>query len=127
MTNLQTALTFTLHEEGGLVDNPADPGGRTNHGITQATYNRYRNSLSLQAGDVADISDYDVEAIYSEMYWTPAHCPDLRLKLAVCHFDWAVNHGVTGAVLTLQTALGVTADGYLGHKARRRLRGKMRT
>ena len=30
-------LAFTLREEGGYVDDPADPGGATNMGITLAT------------------------------------------------------------------------------------------
>ena len=30
-----TCLTFTLAQEGGYVDDPADPGGATNRGITR--------------------------------------------------------------------------------------------
>ena len=33
MADFQLALAFTLKQEGGLVDNPADPGGLTNYGI----------------------------------------------------------------------------------------------
>ncbi len=31
----EKALQFTLKWEGGYVDDPADPGGETNYGITE--------------------------------------------------------------------------------------------
>jgi lysozyme family protein len=34
-------LAFTLKTEGGYVDNPADPGGATNMGITLATLRQW--------------------------------------------------------------------------------------
>ena len=114
MSALNAALRFTLAREGGYVDIPADSGGATDHGITQATYDDYRESLKLPPQDVQLITDADVDTIYTNMYWTPAKCPFLTDALAVCHFDWAVNHGVTGALETLQSVLGVAADGVFG-------------
>ena len=38
------ALPRILVYEGGKVDNPRDPGGRTNKGVTQATFNSYLRS-----------------------------------------------------------------------------------
>lgn len=112
--SIEQALTFTLHWEGGFSSNPADHGGDTMEGITQDTYNSYRKSLSLPPKSVEQITDYEVSDIYTEMYWQPAHCADLPLKLSVVHFDWCVNHGVTGAIKTLQAAVGVTPDGVYG-------------
>ncbi|MHB8406304.1 MAG: glycoside hydrolase family 108 protein [Gammaproteobacteria bacterium] len=114
MTPFQTALFFVLREEGGYVDNPADHGGPTNQGITQATYDSYRRSTGKSAETVALIAPPEVLDIYSEMYWLPAHCQALPLTLAVCHFDWTVNHGVTGAIRTLQQVLSVEEDGVFG-------------
>ena len=114
--SLDIALKFTIAEEGGYVNNPHDSGGATNHGITQATYDAYRASLKLASQDVALITDADVRAIYGEMYWIPAKCPIMHTPLDICHFDWAVNHGVNGAIKTLQTVLGVEADGVFGGK-----------
>lgn len=112
--SIADALSFTLHWEGGFVDNVNDHGGATNEGITQSTYDSYRKSLSLPPKDVEQITDYEVSDIYNEMYWKPAHCDDLPLKLSVVHFDWCVNHGVNGAIKTLQAAAGVAADGVYG-------------
>ena len=34
-------VTFTPREEGGYVDDPSDPGGATNMGVTLATYRQW--------------------------------------------------------------------------------------
>ena len=111
---LTTALQFTLEEEGGYADNPADHGGATNHGVTQATYDAWRDSHKQPRQSVQSISDAEVQSLYALMYWTPGHCDDLSRALSVCHFDWCVNHGVKGAMVTLQQALKVNADGIFG-------------
>ena len=112
--SLQSSLAFTLPAEGGFVDNPLDSGGATMHGVTQTVYDRYRLSIGELNQSVRLISDDEVQHIYSEMYWTPAHCPDLSERVGICHFDWAVNHGVSGAIETLQGVIGVTQDGIFG-------------
>jgi len=104
--SLQQALTFTLCEEGGYVANPSDGGGATCHGVTQRTYDTYRQAKNVSSQSVADIQDQEVRDIYRHMYWEPAGCDELPAGLDVCHFDWAVNHGVAGAKTTLQQAAG---------------------
>ncbi len=111
---IQTALAFTLPQEGGFVDNPDDHGGPTNHGITQAVYDRYRRSRDELNQSVQLISDAEIQDIYLSLYWYPAYCSELTEKVGVCHFDWAVNHGVVGAIKTLQFVAGVAQDGIFG-------------
>ena len=108
------ALQFTLPAEGGKVDNPVDPGGRTNKGIIQSVYNSYRLRKNLPQADVFDISDQEVADIYFNNYWKPAQCDRMVLPLAIVQFDTAVNFGVGGAVQFLQEALGLPADGAFG-------------
>ena len=109
-----TALGFTLPAEGGQVDNPLDLGGRTNKGIIQSVYNAYRLSKNLPQADVFTITDQEVTAIYFNNYWKPALCEIMVLPLAVVQFDTAVNFGVGGAVMFLQEALSLAADGAFG-------------
>lgn len=108
------ALAFTLKEEGGYVDDPRDRGGATNQGVTQATYDRYRRGKGLTPRDVRGMDSDEVADLYQSLFWSPAHCDALARPLSICHFDWAVNHGVPGALRTLQGALGVAADGVFG-------------
>ena len=108
------ALKFTLFAEGGYSDNPADSGGPTNYGITQATWDEYTAAQGLAPSPVAGITLADAEAIYQANYWDAGFCGQLPEKLGICHFDWCVNHGVYGAALTLQAALGVYQDGIIG-------------
>lgn len=117
--SLSQALAFALKEEGGYVDDPDDHGGATNHGVTQDTYDHYRMNHGLQIKDVHEIADHEVADIYESMYWIPAHCAELPPKLGICHFDWAVNHGVHGAIETLQESVYVPADGVFGPQTRK--------
>jgi Glycosyl hydrolase 108/Peptidase_C39 like family/Predicted Peptidoglycan domain len=111
----QKALTFTLKWEGGKVDNPHDPGGRTNMGITQATYERYLRRQKRVIKDVYNITEAEVAEIYKIDYWNPARCQQMTPALAISMFDTCVNFGVGGAVMFLQEALKLPEpDGILG-------------
>lgn len=116
------AMAFTLREEGGFVDDPADHGGRTNKGITQAAYDNFRIGLGLKPADVKDVTD-EMAAQFYQGVWTSGHCDDMSLGLACAHFDWTVNHGlgryhVPGSIETLQETLMVQADGVYGSRTR---------
>ena len=49
-------LGFTLAQEGGYVDDPADPGGATNMGITLATLRHWDHDPALGPVDVRDMT-----------------------------------------------------------------------
>lgn len=114
MDSFQSALKFVLQWEGGYVNHPADPGGETNFGVTHATYTQYRKSRQKAPQSVRLISKAEVEDIYRANYWVRAGCEALPSKLALVHFDWAVNHGVVGATKTLQRIVGSAPDGIFG-------------
>ncbi|MEW6492094.1 MAG: S8 family serine peptidase [Cyanobacteriota bacterium] len=98
------ALAFVLRWEGGYSNHPSDPGGATNKGITQNTYNAYRTSKGLAAQDVRLITQQEVEDIYFTRYWKASGSDQLTSRLAMVHFDTAVNMGVGGASSLLQQA-----------------------
>jgi lysozyme family protein len=107
------ALRFSLGWEGKFVHHPNDPGGATNYGVTQATYNAYRQRIARDVRSVRAISQMEVEDIYYTMYWQTARCHILPRSLAICHFDAAVNHGPTQALRFLQGALDLPITGKL--------------
>lgn len=120
-TAFNSALNFVLRWEGGYVNHPADPGGATNFGVTQVTYNQYRTTKKLSLQSVKSISALEVQDIYASNYWLKAGCDSLPSKLALCHFDWAVNHGTTGAIKTLQQVANAPPDGILGPQTKKAL------
>jgi lysozyme family protein len=109
-----TSLPFILRWEGGFVDHPADPGGRTNRGVTQRVYDAWRKRQGMSQRDVKLIDDAEVGAIYEADYWLPPRCDLLESQLDLVQFDTAVNMGVGRAVRFLQTAVGCGSDGDFG-------------
>ncbi len=114
LDNLTVALTFTLKWEGGFVDNPLDPGGATNKGVTQSVYNAYRTSKGIGTQSVKLITDAEVHDLYETRYWNPSKAELMTLPLGVAQFDTAVLFGVNGAIKFLQQALNIEADGIFG-------------
>jgi lysozyme family protein len=115
--SFEDALQFVLHEEGGFVNNPDDPGGATNHGITQATYDRHRANRGVPSAPVSTITAAEVSEIYRAQYWNACRCADIEpldARLALIVFETAVNSGVGQASKILQRLLQVTPDGQIG-------------
>lgn len=99
------AFHLLIGHEGGYVNNPNDPGGETNYGISKRQYPHL---------DIKALTLNEARAIYHRDYWVPCMAevfPDpLRFQL----FDTAVNSGPRQAVVLLQRALGVDDDGVAG-------------
>jgi lysozyme family protein len=112
--NTESLLDDILRREGGFVDHPADRGGPTNFGITQATLAVWRER-AVSAEEVRTLSADEARAIYRELYlrgpgFDRIECDALRALLLDC----AVNHGTGRAARWLQQAAGVTVDGRVG-------------
>jgi len=116
----ERALAHVLELEGGYAEDPHDPGGPTNFGITLATYARDKGirltaeTLGQLKAELRAIPRSSVARIYRERYWLAASCPELPVPLALFHFDAAVNHGPAGAARMLQQAVGASVDGEVG-------------
>src|SRR5690625_6246703 len=74
IVTFEAALPTILRHEGGYVDHPQDPGGATNYGITQTTYDGWRGVPRVASRPVRLITQEEVRAIYLERYWRPARC-----------------------------------------------------
>ena len=112
--NFDDALAAVLIHEGGYVNDPRDPGGATNKGVTQAVYDDWRQGHHLPAQSVKGIAPVEVTAIYKHRYWDALKGDSLPTGLDYCLFDFAVNSGVSRAARYFQRSAGVTEDGQIG-------------
>lgn len=105
--DFRSCLDFVLEFEGGYSNDPADPGGATNFGITQGEYNVWLKNHGQSAKSVRDITKPEVETIYIEKYWMPSRAKWLEQPLDLIIFDTAVNFGVGRSTEFLAIALGL--------------------
>lgn len=110
-------MAFVLEYEGGKVDHPKDPGGRTNQGVTQRTYDVYRRRKGLAKGDVYLMADAERDEIYRRDYWAPIGGDGLEEGVDLAAFDLAVNSGVSRAKSYLMKArvAASTSEGIARH------------
>ena len=107
--NYDKCLETILHNEGGYVNHPEDPGGETNLGVTKRVYQEWGGTK-----DMKDLTFDDVAPIYKKNYWDKMKCDDLPSGLDLCVFDFGVNAGPGRAAKYLQTLIGTVADGGIG-------------
>ena len=113
--NYDRCMRYVLKFEGGKVDDPQDPGGRTNQGVIQRVYDGWRERNGLPRQDVYDMLDDERDEIYREGYWNQVRGDQLPPGIDVVVFDGAVNSGPHQSIKWLQRALGVTRiDGVVG-------------
>ena len=111
--NFEQCLALVLKAEGGFVDNPKDPGGMTNLGVTKATWEAYVKHPVDEAA-MRSLGPMDVAPLYQSRYWNVARCDELPSGVDYVVFDCAVNSGVSQAVKFIQRALNVVVDGIIG-------------
>lgn len=111
--NFEAALAIVLAEEGGYVDHPADPGGATKMGVTQATLSAWRG-YGVSKAEVKSLTRTEAAAIYRARYWDAVRGDELPAGLDLALFDCAVNSGPSRSVKLFQRALGLPEDGVIG-------------
>lgn len=111
--NFKTALQALLKHEGGFVNNPKDPGGMTNLGVTKAVWEDYLGHPVSEA-DMRSLTAEKVSPMYKQKYWDASKCNALPSGIDYLVFDFAVNAGVGRSIKTLQKALSVPEDGLIG-------------
>lgn len=104
MAEFSPALDFTLPHEGGFSNHPADKGGATNYGITEATARR-----NGYTGDMRNLPLELAASIYENEYW-PGLEQVMNQAVASKIFDLRVNFGVAGGNRIAQTAANVLVD-----------------
>jgi lysozyme family protein len=89
----------------GYTNDPHDRGGETKYGVAKSA----NPDINIAALDWDGAKD-----IYYNRYWLKAKCDEMPPRVAVLHFDSAVNHGVGRAAKFLQASVGALADGTIG-------------
>lgn len=112
--NFDDSFTKLIGNEGGYVNNPADPGGETKFGISKRSY---------PGEDIANMTLERAKEIYRRDYWGPAGCDTVPEALKFDLFDTAVNAGVKTAIKFLQQGAGADADGVLGSQTMMAVQG----
>lgn len=120
MAEFAPAMAVVLEHEGGFSNDPVDPGGATNFGITAATLGDYRGlGHPASPDEVRALTLDEASQIYFARYWKAAYGWLSDQTIATKTFDLAVNAGEHTAGLVLQRALGaagwpVVVDGAIG-------------
>lgn len=111
-----TKITFDvafdrlLGHEGGYVNDPKDPGGETNWGISKRSYPKL---------DIKNLSRDAAKAIYRNDFWNAVGGDNLPGSVVYQLFDFAVNSGIATAIRYFQRAIGVADDGHWGPMSQR--------
>ena len=88
-TNYNYALEQVLLSEGGYTNDPRDPGGPTNFGITIYDYRAYINHAGT-ATDVKNMTKAQAAAIYKSKYWDAVNGDNLPSGVDYCVSDYGV-------------------------------------
>jgi len=111
--NFDHSLDLVLKSEGGFVNNPKDPGGMTNLGVTASTWANFKGRNTNEK-EMRSLTRDDVAPLYEKKYWDACKCDDLPSGVDYLVFDFAVNSGPGRSVKILQRALGLPEDGAVG-------------
>jgi lysozyme family protein len=111
--NFDACFDLMLAHEGGYVDHPSDPGGRTNLGVTQRVWEEWLGR-PVSEKEMRALTPAMVKPLYKRKYWDAIRSDDLVSGVDYVVFDVAVNSGPGRAIKFLQSCVGVTADGGFG-------------
>ena len=115
--NYTSSLAILLQVlEGGYSDNPADPGGATNFGVTQRALDAARAThpeWNLPAA-VQDLTAGAVAPFYETDYWRAVQGDNLPQPIGDVLFWQAVNQGVPAVTACVQQLLGLHIDCQFG-------------
>ena len=113
--NFKACLDLVLKSEGGWVNNPNDPGGETNFGVTKRVWEEY---VGHPVESLKKLTKEEVAPLYELKYWRPCYGEILPRGLDFVVFSLGVNAGPGRSVKLLQSAIGCVPDGIIGPATR---------
>lgn len=115
MSQFEQALEYVLLREGGIEDDPKDPGGFTNCGISLRLLKSLDNDRLRRYGlpsadilsrvDVEQLTPAQIAAVYKGEFWDNAPFDQIRSQVIANYlFDACVDMGIAPGVKCLQRA-----------------------
>src|SRR5271155_2539571 len=122
MANFDAFLPLLLRFEGGYVNNPTDPGGETNMGVTIATFQQSAQSLldiEPTSENLQALTSRQAGIIYKSLYWDKIQGDAFDAQdLANIVCDFYVNAGTHATTLLQQVmnnlGANIVVDGAIG-------------
>lgn len=114
--NWEDCFKMVLQHEGGYVNDPRDPGGMTNLGVTKRAWEAWVG-YTVNEEFMRKLTPEKVKPFYKAQYWDKIKGDDLPSGVDYAAYDLAVNSGVGRAAKYLQQIAGVTADGAIGPRS----------
>jgi lysozyme family protein len=129
MSTFDKAINLLLKHEGGYVNNPNDPGGATNYGVSlrflqemPLTVGDFDHDGDIDREDIKNMSVEDAKRVYKTAWWDKYKYGMINDQtIATKVFDLSVNMGAKRAHILLQEAMNkafslrLTVDGMLGN------------
>ena len=124
------AVTKVLKHEGYFSDDPDDPGGATQYGVSLrwlrslGEHGDFDGDGDVDRDDVRALDEADAVRLYHERWWVAEGYGSLHLVIGAKIFDLAINMGAAPANRLLQRAVravdgtALLEDGVLGPKSR---------
>lgn len=113
--NFKECLDLVLKSEGGWVNNPQDPGGETNLGVTKRVWEEW---VGHPVNTMKNLTEADVAPLYEQKYWRACYGEVLPRGLDFVVFSFGVNAGPGRSVKLLQQTVGCVPDGVIGPRTR---------
>jgi lysozyme family protein len=110
LSNYEPSFDKIQVHEGGRVDDPKDPGGRTNRGVTQRVFTQWLRARNLPNRDVWTITRTEASAICKVQYWDKCNCDSLAAGLDLSVADPAFNSGVGKGIKWRDGAMSATGE-----------------
>jgi lysozyme family protein len=113
MTLFEPAFKYVLLREGGIEENPNDPGGITNYGISFRTLKEtpqerlrlYSIPIYVTTDTIRDLTLEQAHAFYKGEYWSHAPFEKIKSQDVVNYlFDACVNMGISPGIKCVQRA-----------------------
>lgn len=121
VSNFDAAFATIVGVEGGYVNDPNDPGGETNFGISKRAY---------PDEDIRALTLERAKELYRRDYWDRLNCEALPWDRALLIFDAAVNQGQSYAGKLPSTDVDIAVERALryadNHNFQRYGRGWLR-